>query len=207
MPAAGIRGFRDRLCLRAGHRQIGGDGGIRTLDRALQPYNGLANRRLQPLGHVSGEADMPDAAACRKRPICDRRIPGQFARPFAWRHAVHHHDRELWPAGSCLARRLRPKTSARRFAFRAPLAADNRSLYSAAAWIGLIQGEADSTPAPLRPANEVPAGNGGTCCSPYGNQASEAPPIRRVPWQKLGHWRFRRRRCDGASPHECFETE
>ena len=27
--------------------------GIRTLDRALQPYNGLANRRLQPLGHVS----------------------------------------------------------------------------------------------------------------------------------------------------------
>jgi hypothetical protein len=33
---------------------FGGDGGIRTLDRALQPYNGLANRRLQPLGHVSG---------------------------------------------------------------------------------------------------------------------------------------------------------
>src|ERR1700749_3633143 len=32
---------------------IGGAGGIRTLDRALQPYNGLANRRLQPLGHSS----------------------------------------------------------------------------------------------------------------------------------------------------------
>jgi hypothetical protein len=32
----------------------GGAGGIRTLDRALQPYNGLANRRLQPLGHSSG---------------------------------------------------------------------------------------------------------------------------------------------------------
>lgn len=31
----------------------GGDRGIRTLDRALQPYNGLANRRLQPLGHIS----------------------------------------------------------------------------------------------------------------------------------------------------------
>ena len=31
----------------------GGDGGIRTLDRPLQAYNGLANRRLQPLGHVS----------------------------------------------------------------------------------------------------------------------------------------------------------
>src|ERR1700730_8638778 len=35
----------------------GGDGGIRTLDRALQPYNGLANRRLQPLGHVSVHAE------------------------------------------------------------------------------------------------------------------------------------------------------
>src|SRR3984893_1644795 len=30
-----------------------GDGGIRTRDRALLPYNGLANRRLQPLGHAS----------------------------------------------------------------------------------------------------------------------------------------------------------
>jgi hypothetical protein len=35
----------------------GGDGGIRTLDRALQPYNGLANRRLQPLGHVSAHPE------------------------------------------------------------------------------------------------------------------------------------------------------
>ena len=37
-------------------RIFGGAGGIRTLDRALQPYNGLANRRLQPLGHDSSEA-------------------------------------------------------------------------------------------------------------------------------------------------------
>jgi hypothetical protein len=35
---------------------FGGDGGIRTLDRPLQAYNGLANRRLQPLGHVSSNA-------------------------------------------------------------------------------------------------------------------------------------------------------
>jgi hypothetical protein len=47
----------------------GGAGGIRTLDRALQPYNGLANRRLQPLGHSSMEADMPDAGSSRKRQI------------------------------------------------------------------------------------------------------------------------------------------
>ena len=45
----------------------GGAGGIRTLDRALQPYNGLANRRLQPLGHSSVEPDMPDAGVSRKR--------------------------------------------------------------------------------------------------------------------------------------------
>jgi hypothetical protein len=57
------------LCVRAGQTLIGGDGGIRTLDRALQPYNGLANRRLQPLGHVSSRADMPDTAASRKRQI------------------------------------------------------------------------------------------------------------------------------------------
>ncbi len=45
----------------------GGDGGIRTLDRPLQAYNGLANRRLQPLGHVSNMRGMPDPAASRKR--------------------------------------------------------------------------------------------------------------------------------------------
>ena len=31
----------------------GGDGGIRTLGTGLNQYNGLANRRLKPLGHVS----------------------------------------------------------------------------------------------------------------------------------------------------------
>jgi hypothetical protein len=49
--------------------EYGGDGGIRTLDRALQPYNGLANRRLQPLGHISGTVHhMPDARADGKAP-------------------------------------------------------------------------------------------------------------------------------------------
>ena len=35
-------------------KESGGEGGIRTLDRVVRPYNGLANRRLQPLGHLSG---------------------------------------------------------------------------------------------------------------------------------------------------------
>jgi hypothetical protein len=30
-----------------------GEAGIRTRDTGLTPYNGLANRRLQPLGHLS----------------------------------------------------------------------------------------------------------------------------------------------------------
>ena len=62
------------------YRGIGGDGGIRTLDRALQPYNGLANRRLQPLGHISGRADMPEAGASRKRQIQAAGFPAPYRR-------------------------------------------------------------------------------------------------------------------------------
>src|SRR5882762_1148364 len=69
-----VLGTTRYLCLRAGQAKGGGAGGIRTLDRALQPYNGLANRRLQPLGHSSISADMPDAGASRKRQISARRI-------------------------------------------------------------------------------------------------------------------------------------
>src|SRR3990167_9416035 len=35
----------------------GGEGGIRTLDTGITPYNGLANRRLRPLGHLSSCAE------------------------------------------------------------------------------------------------------------------------------------------------------
>ena len=65
---AGFIGLLDAMRGK-GKQYSGGDGGIRTLDRALQPYNGLANRRLQPLGHSSMSADMPDARASRKRQI------------------------------------------------------------------------------------------------------------------------------------------
>jgi hypothetical protein len=37
-------------------RKTGGEAGIRTLGRAFRPYNGLANRRLQPLGHLTADA-------------------------------------------------------------------------------------------------------------------------------------------------------
>ena len=38
-------------------RRKNGEIGIRTLDTGLTPYNGLANRRLQPLGHLSKWVD------------------------------------------------------------------------------------------------------------------------------------------------------
>jgi hypothetical protein len=59
----------------------GGAGGIRTLDRALQPYNGLANRRLQPLGHSSVEPDMPDTGVGRKRQISGCLVPSHLVIP------------------------------------------------------------------------------------------------------------------------------
>src|SRR5215472_17051237 len=46
---------------------LGGAGGIRTLDTAFQPYNGLANRRLQPLGHSSVRAFSLKAKASASR--------------------------------------------------------------------------------------------------------------------------------------------
>ena len=41
------------VSLRVMESQNGGERGIRTPDTAFNPYNGLANRRLQPLGHLS----------------------------------------------------------------------------------------------------------------------------------------------------------
>ena len=77
-------------------RDDGGDGGIRTLDRALQPYNGLANRRLQPLGHISGRSARRDICPTRS-PIASvwrrslaglqRQIRGQGRRRKSERHA------------------------------------------------------------------------------------------------------------------------
>ena len=40
---------------RAMSESNGGEAGIRTLDTVFGPYNGLANRRLQPLGHLTAD--------------------------------------------------------------------------------------------------------------------------------------------------------
>jgi hypothetical protein len=38
---------------KVGMEKSGGEGGIRTPGRGFGPYNGLANRRIQPLCHLS----------------------------------------------------------------------------------------------------------------------------------------------------------
>jgi hypothetical protein len=40
--------------MKTGLKTSGGEAGIRTLGTGVSPYNGLANRRIQPLCHLSG---------------------------------------------------------------------------------------------------------------------------------------------------------
>jgi hypothetical protein len=62
--------------------KYGGEGGIRTLGTGVSPYNGLANRRIRPLCHLSGVRiySLPrlgqpfsDASVRRNRNRFDRR--------------------------------------------------------------------------------------------------------------------------------------
>jgi hypothetical protein len=46
-------GINEKAPENAGFRGFNGEAGIRTRDKDLTPYSGLANRRLQPLGHLS----------------------------------------------------------------------------------------------------------------------------------------------------------
>ena len=113
-----------RLCDRAGQRRDGGAGGIRTLDRALQPYNGLANRRLQPLGHSSMSADMPDAGASRKRQIQITR--GRLEAPMLFAYASRTADipyrafRRVFPGPTCRYRNRVKLIRGRRWADSIP---------------------------------------------------------------------------------------
>src|SRR5215469_2263907 len=70
-------------------RKNGGAGGIRTLDTAFQPYNGLANRRLQPLGHSS----VP-AFGAKPKPV----LPTILARKAALLHQNRGGLKQPWGA-------------------------------------------------------------------------------------------------------------
>ena len=60
-----------------GDRKPGGEGGIRTPDTGVSPYNGLANRRLQPLGHLSGDFQQFNMPALVHR-LCSDPVLGEF---------------------------------------------------------------------------------------------------------------------------------
>ena len=64
-PPASAGACQPSLAQRA---KAGGEGGIRTLGRGFSPYNGLANRRLQPLGHLTVSI-LLTISAIRRRPI------------------------------------------------------------------------------------------------------------------------------------------
>src|SRR5437773_4005417 len=52
-----------------------GETGIRNPDTGLTPYNGLANRRLQPLGHLSGERLNPMLAFTKTQATQSSSLP------------------------------------------------------------------------------------------------------------------------------------
>jgi hypothetical protein len=90
---------------------LGGTGGIRTPDKPLQAYNGLANRRLQPLGHRSSAGGLPcfggdvkrgawvvaklPQVAVRQAAVCPKWLA-------AW--GLPHHNKSMkvlaWPLGA-----------------------------------------------------------------------------------------------------------
>src|SRR5262249_48479811 len=55
--------------------KAGGEAGVRTLGTTFRSYNGLANRRLQPLGHLTA-----DLQIYRKWAISPPRSPGDERR-------------------------------------------------------------------------------------------------------------------------------
>src|SRR5579871_4826921 len=63
----------------AGLKTSGGEGGIRTLGTGVSPYNGLANRRIRPLCHLSGlgVTFLRYAVDLREETLSTRRTVGQ----------------------------------------------------------------------------------------------------------------------------------
>src|SRR6266478_2434810 len=63
-------------------RETCGEGGIRTLDTDFGPYNGLANRRLRPLGHLS-RMRRPSSTVLSPtdKQCCRHRRPPPFSPP------------------------------------------------------------------------------------------------------------------------------
>jgi hypothetical protein len=104
-------------------RVLGVDGGIR---RALQPYNGLANRRLQPLGHVSGvERD-----TCPTRPPLAS-APRDLCRAVAGRGCRVQHHRLARPGRATMASSRRVRQGKSGISFFARLLSESEQILHA----------------------------------------------------------------------------
>ena len=84
-----------------------GEGGIRTLDRGFSPYNGLANRRLQPLGHLSEQPHFgtervqhPQAPASGAWEACKAIRGAAFSQPGGDHRRTLHHQPPLASSGT-----------------------------------------------------------------------------------------------------------
>src|SRR3954463_16406477 len=55
--------------------KVGGEAGIRTLGTTFRSYNGLANRRLQPLGHLTVSKLLRICGVRLARPVSGAPLP------------------------------------------------------------------------------------------------------------------------------------
>src|SRR5260221_12364088 len=98
-------------CVFIGENDSGGEGGIRTPGRGFSPYNGLANRRLQPLGHLSGVRAENNCSASRDFATAQGRAmfvhkPARHRGDARQQRACDHKIvTTLWPGGK---ERMRP---------------------------------------------------------------------------------------------------
>src|SRR2546430_8676887 len=96
-----------------------GEGGIRTPDRGISPYNGLANRRLQPLGHLSNDTRTSQVTEARATPGCESsaRAPRPPVGVVLWAPLSLTHlvkSRSLWSLDSFGGRVMRGRKKAPR---------------------------------------------------------------------------------------------
>src|ERR1044072_3379675 len=60
---------------------LGGEAGIRTLDTGFSPYNGLANRRLRPLGHLTARLQVYRDTGTYAEALTDEELERRVFKP------------------------------------------------------------------------------------------------------------------------------
>jgi hypothetical protein len=90
------RGQRSRglpTVARVTRAKIGGEAGIRTLGTTLRSYNGLANRRLRPLGHLTARLQVYVTKTLTWNPIEREAVKATAAYTVAFDAKCNHKQR------------------------------------------------------------------------------------------------------------------